>query len=244
MGSLDKRLWDLAYAKASGRMVLEVVRGVRYTAALLDNGRVGLAYSFPDMVMAEEESPALLSSLPVDPSEALGLSGSRCPGDRAVALAVANALLPVEGELSGAIPKVEPGIEVLMVGRMEPLENKLVALEAKVLFADHNRPGGLSDGEALDMASRCGLVVLSASSIVNGTWERFVELARDCWVAGPSAPLSWDVYRGTSVSVVLGRSVKSPQALMRIVSRGCGTRFFEPFTDKVLLRGCGEVLCP
>ncbi|EHM10852.1 hypothetical protein TheveDRAFT_1734 [Thermanaerovibrio velox DSM 12556] len=241
MGSLDKRLWDLACAKASGRMVLEVVRGVRYTAALLDNGRVGLAYSFSDMVMPEEEASAILSSLPVDAAEALGLSSSRCPGDRAVALAVANGLLPVEGELSGAIPRVEPGAEVLMVGRMEPLENKLVALDAKVFFADHHRCGGLDDKEALDMASRCDLVVLSASAIVNGTWERFVELARDCWVAGPSAPLCWDVYKETSVSAVLGRSVKSPQALMRIVSRGCGTRFFDPFTDRVLL--CGGPLC-
>lgn len=242
MGSLDVRLWDAAYARASGRMVLEVVRGVRYTAALLDNGRVGLAYSFSEQVMPEEESPVLLSSLPLDPSEALALGSSPCPGDRAVALAVANALLPVEGELSPSIPRLRPGSQVLMVGRMEPLENKLVAMDASVVFADHGRSDGIGDHEALELASRCDLVVLSASAIVNATWERFVELARECWVVGPSAPLCWEVYDGTSVTAALGRSVKSPQALMRIVSRGCGTRFFDPFTDKVLL--CRGPACP
>ena len=51
MGILEERLWGLARKHAEGRRVLEVVRGVRYTAALLEGGRLGLSYSYARSIM-------------------------------------------------------------------------------------------------------------------------------------------------------------------------------------------------
>ena len=43
------------------------------------------------------------------------------------------------------------------------------------------------------------------------------------------------------MSAVLGRSVKHAPELLKAVSRGAGTRLFDPFTDRVFL--CARRMC-
>ena len=241
MGILEERLWGLARKHAEGRRVLEVVRGVRYTAALLEGGRLGLSYSYARAAARGERCMPLLMGLPVEAEALLDLSTSEHLGDRAVALAVANGVLPVEGELTSAMPPVESGEEVLLVGFMEPLARRLREKGVRVFTLDDQEKQGIPLDRGLELAVRVDRVVLTASAIANRTWERFVERAKDCWVVGPSTPLCWEIYADTSVSAVMGRSVKHAPELLKAVSRGAGTRLFDPFTDRVLL--CAKGLC-
>ena len=241
MGILEERLWQRARERAEGRRVLEVVRGVRYTAALLEGGRVGLAYGFARAASRQENGLPLLMGLPVEAEALLDLASSEYLGDRSVALAVANGVLPVEGELSDDLPPVRPEEEVLLVGYMEPVARRLRERGVRVFTLDDQEKQGIPLDKGLDLAVRVDHVALSASAIVNRTWERFVERARDCWILGPSTPLCWEVFADTSVSAVLGRSVKHAPELLKAVSRGAGTRLFDPFTDRVFL--CARRMC-
>lgn len=235
MGVLEDRLWKEAGKAAKGRTVIEVVRGQRYTAVLTDEGRVGLAYSFAHTLSGREDSLPLLLRLPLPASELLALAASKALVDRAVALATANALLPISGELSNALPPVKEGEKVLLVGYMEPIALRLKEKGVRVLFLDDQVKESLPLDRGPQLAASVDHVVLTASAIINRTWESFIERARDCWVVGPSAPLFWPIYEGTSVSVALGRTVRRAEDLLRIITRGAGTRFFDPFTEKVFL---------
>ncbi len=232
---MEERLLALAGEKASGRSLVKFMRGIRYSLAVLDDNSAGLAFSFPGRVSKNEKLFSFLSELPLPSNMFLDLALSPDLGDRAAAVAVSNAILGVQGKVSGTIPSLKGFTSVFMVGFIEPLYIKLVREGISPLVMDDHYDKSIPLDMGCKIASKSDLLILSASSVVNGTWQRLADSARRCWLVGPSAPLSAPVYKGSSIEYVLGRSIDNVQELIKIVSRGGGTREMSKCTSKISL---------
>ncbi|MCF7935328.1 MAG: DUF364 domain-containing protein [Synergistales bacterium] len=241
MGILEERLWSAAGKRAPGRQIKHVVRGLRYTAVVLENGDAGLAFSFARRIAPGERAVPLLDPLPCPAEYLLELADSRHPSERALAVATANALLGVEGEMVADTPEVRTGETLLMVGNIAPLARYLRRCGAELKIVDDAEADALPPEDAEPLAAEVDRLILSASAVVNGTWEPLIDAARESWVVGPSAPMNAALYGGTSVRWVLGRVVTSPHRLLHLVAAGGGTRDLSSCAEKCLLSVGGTV---
>ncbi len=237
---LERRLWEMAAERAVGRDVSRVVRGLRYTGALLDGGETGLALSEGHSLSVggrgDERATELLLDLPRAAADLLALSSSGVLSDRAVAVAVANALLGVEGEDSEALPPIAPGSRLVMVGNIKPVARELRREGFELSVFDRREQPELRAEETVRQVAGADLALLTASTVANGTWTELVAAARRCWIIGPSAPMNAALYQGTSVELVLGRRVVDSERLLAYLAAGAGTRQWRDATVKVLLR--------
>lgn len=232
---VETRYRNLARQQSKGVRVADVVRGVRYTAAFLDDGRCGLAFSFARLLSPAERNLPLLLTLPRPAADLLSLFGSSAMGDRAIATATANAILNSEGEPSDAQPDPQDASNILMVGRIAPLEKHLASLGRRPLVVDDAFPDSMPMDRAEDLAAKSDLLILSASAVVNGSWSALSAAAKKTWLVGPSAPMCSALYEDTSICRVFGRRVTYPLRLREILSRGGGTRDLSPCTEKTML---------
>lgn len=233
--NIETRFQDLARQQAKGVRVADIVRGVRYTAAFLDDGRCGLAFSFARLVSPTEQNLPLVLTLPRPAEDLLALFGSSAMGDRAIATAVANAILNSEGEPSDAQPDPQDASDILMVGRIAPLEKHLVSLGRHPLVVDDAFPDSLPLDRTEHLAAKSDLLILSASAVVNGSWSFLSAVAKMTWLVGPSAPMCSAVYKDTSICRVYGRRITDPLRLWKILSLGGGTRDLSSCTEKTTL---------
>lgn len=123
---ISKRLKELARTSAKDVAVLDVRIGLRYTAVRLDNGQVGLAFTFHKDSMGGCSALRNLSPLAgKKASELLTLFGSTEKVESAVALATSNALSNTkkDGLVEGDVLKhlrLSPDDRVGMVGYFGP----------------------------------------------------------------------------------------------------------------------------
>ena len=85
----------------------------------------------------------------------------------------------------------------------------------------------------------CSVVILSATSLLNGTFDDVLSMAsgaREICVIGPSAPLLPDIFRERGVTLLSGRRFTDADRLLRIVSEAGGTKCFGPVSVKVNIR--------
>lgn len=233
--NIETRFQNLALLQAKGVSVVDVVRGVRYTAAFLDDGRCGLAFSFARLISPAEKNIPLVLTLPRPAEDLLALFGSSAVGDRAIATAVANAILNSEGELSDVQPDPQDVSEILMVGHIAPLAKHLVSLGIHPLVVDDALPDSLPLDRTEHLAARSDLLILSASTVVNGSWWPLSAAAKKTWLVGPSAPMCSAVYENTSICRVYGRRITDPLGLRKILSLGGGTRDLSYCTKKTTI---------
>lgn len=230
----EEKLWLAAQAAAGDTIAVEVVRGIRYTAVFLGSRDVGMADSFPARSDDEEWSSPLLLHLPLEAGELLRLARSPHLGDRAIALATANALLQRESA-SGATetPPLKEKSDIVAVGNVGGLARELRLQGHRLRIFDERDKNSLP----LDMAARslaeADLVLLASSSLVNGAWKIVFERARDVWIVGPSCPLKADLFEGTPVSWLMGRRVTDQERLSRLLMRGCGLAQLEASMERL-----------
>lgn len=233
---IEERLWSSAREKASGRTLKRFIRGIRYSLAVLDDNSAGLAFSFPEKGSPGEGLYKLISDLPVSADCILDFCYSSYPGERCAAVAVANALLGLQGDVSEVIPSIEEAERILMVGFIEPLYKDLIKKGIVPHVIDDHYGKSLPLDLGCRLASESDLLILSASSVVNRTWQELAGSARRTWLVGPTSPLCVSLYQGTSVEYVMGRSIVDILQLSTIVERGGGTRNMKKCTTKICLR--------
>ena len=247
MGILD-RIHAAASALAQGKVAADVRIGLGYTCVSLDDGATGLGYTFRDGI--EEGGCTVFHGLrPLAGQPAgklLDLLGSGSFLERAVGLAVANALLNtqdqnyVDGDILDQTP-IGPDDTVSMVGHFKPLVGAIRNSGADLkIFERISQPQGglLPAHEAPDWIGKSALAVLTATAIINGTADSLLEAAVHCprvVILGPSTPLSLPVFAGTPVTGLSGVVVADADGVRRTVSEGGGTRTFMPFVRKVNL---------
>ncbi len=244
---LANELVDRVKERASGRVGADVRIGLGYTAVCLDDGECGLAYTLHE---GEYESCCVVAEagrVAGRPAAEL-VEWLKNPDvtAAAVGLAALNALVPapetaVEADIAGIL-QVRAGDAVGMVGYFGPLVAPLRERAGSLrIFERKSNPALdiLPDTAAGEHLPACDVVILTASSLLNRTMDRLLELcrgAREIAVLGPSTPFLPEVFRPRGVTLLSGLQVVDPARILKIVSEGGGTRQFGRAVRKLSLR--------
>lgn len=248
---LGNELKKAALEKAAHKKVTDIRIGLGYTGVMLDDGSAGVAYTFRDMA---GHGCSVLGDKPFSDSPAADVVDLISSGnliERTVGIAAANGLLNgdrLEERLKGcriAYGDLLDSITITredrvgMVGFFAPLLPLLRNRAGEVLIFEKNpdRAAGLySDEQAKDLLPSCSVVIITATSIINDTFENIAPAARNSRVIallGASTPLAPDIFKNYGVTHLSGIIVTDPVSILRVISEGKGMRFFKGYIKKV-----------
>ena len=170
------------------------------------------------------------------------------PYEATVGMAAVNALWNLGSDLAASAPPLRPagpanlavfehfriqvaGQRVLVVGRYPGLEGLDLGWDLSVIERSPGT-GDHPDPAAEYLLPEADWVFLTATSIVNKTFPRLAELARNARLVlmGPTVP--WvEALADWGVDYVAGVRVRDPEGLRATVAEGGGTRLFETGAD-------------
>ncbi len=240
MAGLVEELLAAAEAHLRDLVVDRVVIGLAYTAVLLSDRRAGVAATLLEGTGCRVHPRA--GELAGRPARALaqGLL-SPDPLEASLGLAVVNAVL---GEDAGPSPDpveamgVKEGDVVGVVGYIGPLVGSLrkVAREVLVFERNRSRPGTLPDWAVETELPRCDVVYITGTAFANKTIGRLLGLCRGrLAVVGPSTPMRAGLLE-RGIDYLFGARVRDPEAVLRAVSEGGGTKaLFHHGLEKIAL---------
>jgi uncharacterized protein (DUF4213/DUF364 family) len=243
--SVRQKLKEISLLSARDLTVNDVRIGLGYTAVQLDNGQVGVAYTFHRN--AEGGCSVFKGLRPLAGRHALELLAmfdSKDKIESAVALATCNAIFNAVGKrYTGGGDVIEhldvhPYDQVGMVGNFAPLipffREKGVSLK---IFEQIDKAKGvlLPEAEAYKHLPRCQMALITSTAIINHTVDDLLEAARSCReviLLGASTPFVPEAFADTPVTMLSGVVVIDPPQILRIVSEGGGMRFFKNYIQK------------
>ena len=247
MESIIEALVEHGLSLAGGERVAKVRVGLGYTAVTLESGKAGVGAMLRYLLDADGCSilpyPGTLGGR--DAAELVPLLGSPGIVEASIGLAAVNALFEPNGMagLSTGDPVdllgIRPKDRVAMVGYMAPVAERIRRAAAECVVFDDGRAGeeGITETSLEeDLLPGCDVVVLSATSLLNKTFDRLVELsagAREICVMGASTPLAPDVFRPRGVTLLSGRRFTDPGRLLRVVGEAGGRKSLAPISLKV-----------
>ena len=219
--------------------------GLIYTAVMLEDGRIGLSFTFHRGRRGNCSRLWAVCPMPGrDASELVEMLHAPEEVERAVALATVNALANSkaggarEGDFLGMLD-IKPGEQVGMVGLFAPVLPRLRERTSSILIFEQN-PGRQADllpeEDAYRLLPGCGVALITSTSIVNQTIDRLLAAARSCRevvLLGASTPLVPQAFAGTCVTLLSGVIVHEPGEILRRVSEAGGTRSFKGHVRKV-----------
>lgn len=235
--------------------VTDVRIGPGYTGVRLTSGQVGLAHS-----LLSEQAPGCCELMKraghLSGSSALDLARLALSWDirsRVVGIATLNALsqacfakyasriLTSKGNIAGYLRA--KGSVVTVVGNIVPTIEKLRSKAKRIYVLERN--SDLMDAETLpdtaaeEIVPQSDVVLITGTSIVNGTVDRLLELARNARevaLVGATAGVPPTVLFKHGATIVGTVRVKNPDAAMRIVAEGGGTPSLTDAVDFVVHR--------
>jgi len=247
---LIDQVCDFLMPAAGAAGVTEVRLGLGYTAVQLDHQRYGLAYTLRDDLPEGCGVISVAGTLQGRPaSEIAQWARSTNPLESAVGLATLNALAEVPptakvGDLLAEL-KVTSDDVAGMVGYFGPFIEPL-RRRAKALHVFERHPavdsGVLPESAAVEILPQCGVVILTATTLLNRTLDDLLACcrsAREVAIVGPSTPLLPAVFASGGVTLLSGVQVVDGQRVLRVISEGGGTRQLGSAVRKLTVR-CGH----
>lgn len=244
---LSERIGELIPPQAANAAVKDVRIGLGYTAVLLENNRMGLAYTFREEAARGCQIFVGLPRLAGrKASELLAFLGSQDRIEMAVALATANALVNAtrSGLLAGDMldhVRIQPEDQVGMVGYFAPLVPRLKKKTDSIFIFEKVKKRAkdlLPEEEAMRLLPECQVALITSTSILNHSIEGLLAATKSCRevvLLGASTPLLPEAFAGTPVTFLSGIIVTKPTAVLQIVSEGGGMRSFKNHIEKVNL---------
>ncbi|MBW1705427.1 MAG: DUF364 domain-containing protein [Deltaproteobacteria bacterium] len=246
--NIRQKIKEVSLKLAGDIFVTDVRVGLVYTAVLLDNGQVGVAFTFRGESRAGcRVFKGIRPLAGKRASEMLAMFDSADRVESAVALATSNALSntrnenPLEGDTLEYLD-IHPEDDVAMVGYFAPLvpllKKKANALK---IFEQIDLAKGdlLPEKDLYRQLPHCQVAVITSTSIVNHTIDAILDAARTCRevvLLGASTPILPEVFADTPVKILSGVVVTDNEEIMRIVSEGGGMRLFKNYIRKVNVR--------
>ncbi len=247
-GSVVAQLVTHLLTPAREARVKDVRIGLGYTAVMLDNGSVGLAFTFRERGHGGCSVFHGMRPLATRPaSDLLLLLESPDAIEAGVGLACANALANqdhgayLDGDVLDLLD-LRPDDDVGMVGLFGPLVSTIQQrVRSLTVFEQVLQPSGWlrPSEEAQTALPRCQVALITATSIINHTVDDLLKAAAGCRevvVLGASAPLLAAAFCDANVTMLSGVIAKEPTEVLRVVSEGGGTREFGPHVRKVTLK--------
>ncbi|GAK55365.1 hypothetical protein U27_02198 [Candidatus Vecturithrix granuli] len=233
------------------KRVTDIRIGLGYTAVKLNSGECGVACTLRHRL--EDDTCSLLphagTMAGLEVVEAIPLLRSQNMLEAAVGLATINAIaapaLPQSASTADAPLSKFLGItskdRVGMVGYIGPIVKELQQCAHEVIVFDEAKTmmkGITPTEQEAQIFPHCDVVILSATSLLNKTFDSLLEMAlntREICVMGPSTPLLPEVFRERRITLLAGRRILDADKILQIVSEAGGTKRFEQVTQKVYL---------
>ena len=152
---------------------------------------------------------------------------SESPSEASIGLAAINSLIDIDTGKCAEQNAFEilrtkgAGRKVAIVGHF-PFVQKLKETAACLWVLERNpQEGDLPESAAEEVLPQADVVGLTATSLINHTFEYLVSLCRDCYLVmlGPSTPMT-PVLFDHGVHVLSGVMVTDPDAVLRTISQG------------------------
>jgi uncharacterized protein (DUF4213/DUF364 family) len=241
---VHKRLIELLSPHAEGSTVKDVRIGLGYTAAQLDSGYAGVAWT-PEGSSSSctyFKAAGTLAGSPTRELLAL-LADETSELARAVGLATANAMLaalprPVAlKEDAIASLNITDADHVAMVGYFGPIMVGLKKTGCRLDVVELNSERAenmLTPQEGKEALISCTIAIITGTTLINGTFEEVTAALgnpRAAVLLGPSSPLCGEAFHGTKITHVGGSRVSNAAAVLRIVSEGGGTMVMKPYLE-------------
>jgi uncharacterized protein (DUF4213/DUF364 family) len=248
MAMISDELRGHLISTATESRLADVRIGLGYTAVMLEDGHVGVAYTFRDNVVpgcsVSRDSRPLVGRTTTEMLQYLGSSDGV---QSTLGLAVVNALVnrPGSGQQEGdVLNTLSIGFmdRVGMVGYfgplVDPLERRvreLVIFERNAARSQRVRPAE----EAYEQLPQCDVAIITSTALIMGGLDRLVEAASRCReiaLVGASTPLVPEFFATLGVTLLSGITVTDGPGILRIVSEGGGMGLFGRGIRKVNIR--------
>ena len=231
-----------------GRRVEDARIGLGYCGVSLDNGQLGVAYTFLDSLSGGcgvYRGPRPLAGMPA--GDLLAMAASDSAIESALVLACINALVNTRERPysdGAAIDNLDfrSDDRVGMIGHFAPLvsriEPRVQAIEIFERSPDQER-GIRALEEAPAILPDCDIALITSTTVLNNSIDEvlsMVEHCREVVMLGTSTPMAAEVFADTPVTLLSGILVEDTQGVLQAVSEGGGTPQLRPFTRKVNLR--------
>jgi uncharacterized protein (DUF4213/DUF364 family) len=249
---IERRFVTTGERLSAGAVVTDVRVGLGYTAVQVDGGDVGLAYTFRSEAGHTCTALKMAGDLTGKPAEEL-ISWVEQEDVIASSLALATFNAVCQKKIREApggdfltMIHLGPGDKVGMVGFFAPLIKAIRDTGSGLLIFEKNLARGkdLFPPEQIpDRLPGCSVVILSATTLINHTFEHIVSYAaraREVILLGPSTPLAPEIMEIYGVTLLAGMKIVAPGKVLRIVSEGGGTQRLGSSVKKIVIP-CGLV---
>lgn len=223
--------------------------GLAYTGVLLSNGYGGVACTplYELSCCPSLDFAGFLKGKTAD--KLLELTLSENPLEAAVGVATANALSHMLWNLKpenfpisnlDVLDLIKPEDRVAMVGYFGPLipkilkiTDKLTVLEKREIEAPQTIT--LPSGKAREILPVSDVIILSASTLANRTFDELLSLrgaAREVILLGPSTPLYPAPFFDRGITAIMGTRIFDPLTMLTVVSEAGGTKKLHQYCGK------------
>lgn len=247
MKSVIKELVISLEEKAQYKQIQDLRIGLCYTAVVLNDGNLGLAYTFHPG--KEHHSCCnVLDSGSLKGRKAqdvINFSLSDNLLESSIGIATINALVNkkivnvIEGDILEVIkPRKEDTVG--MIGFFGPLIDPLNKSVKNVhIFEEKsvpNQPAVNPPEKIPELLPHCSFIIVSATTLINKTIDMLLPLAqkaREIIIVGASTPLLSHVFSKRGVTMLSGIQAVDNERVLQIVNEGGGMRAFKKSIKKV-----------
>jgi len=244
--SIIQEIIEALEEKAKNKKVEDLRIGLCYTAVLLNDGHLGLAYTFHS-----HNVPPCITSL-----EAGTINGKNAIDvihyalsdnllESSAGIATTNAIVnqqidnAIEGDILDVIC-LKNSDTVGMVGFFGPLIDPLKKLVKKLYIFEERHTTNLPDvypsEKTPEILPACDIIIISATTLINKTIEPLLYLskdARETIILGATTPFLPHIFTTRGVTMLSGIRVLDEKRVLQIVSEGGGMRDFKNTIKKV-----------
>ena len=211
--------------------------GFTRTAVLAETTKglsCGLAATFSSPGFDHRSRPSVKDAghlLEFSTAEILALTSSPSQTEVSIGLAAINALLPMDFQNEIEINAEEylrqnaNDKNIAMVGHFVFVESLRPDVKNLWVLELNPQPGDFDASQAPEIIPQADLVVITATTLINGTFEDLMALRKPhtkVMLLGPSTPLS-PILFDHGIDILSGTIVTDPQAVMLGISQGASS---------------------
>ncbi len=215
--------------------------GVIYTGIKLCDGYGGMAATYLDSSKLHCNTlPSAGNLSGIKANELLEIADSRSMLQRGVGIATINAITQqiyatevnaFDRSSLDILDLIDEGDKVTMVGHFAPLVPKILKKVSALYVAekrglDDSRLIAVDEESLRETISSSDVAIITASSLVNGTIDDFLDVipqASKAVLLGPSCPLYPDPFFEKGFTAVMGTEITDADLMLDIVSQAGGT---------------------
>ncbi|MBN2048829.1 MAG: DUF364 domain-containing protein [Spirochaetales bacterium] len=242
---IHEKLYAHALPLAENRRIQTATVGLKYTAVSLDDGSLGVSYTWNQghccgpMEEAfrdyeDEKAQVLLEKIREDG-----------PVGRSLAVALLNALnssralaMPLDKDNSILFDalKLKEGSFLAMVGFFKPVVKLLRDIKVELYIIDHSHNMGSADELYGIVKEKAEALIVTSTTIVNGSFDEIMEhcpAGLPIAMLGPTTPMIPEVFTDYGISFLAGTAPDKIDLTMRLLRQGAGTPDFQKHARKV-----------